>query len=341
MRGLELGSTVLSVLALAACEPGTTTCTKTGGGIRVSTIDFKTNGSHGMSFGIAVDGTGYVYMGDYIFNKLWKIAPDTSAVVLAGNGMQGFADGSGGRGGTAEFDGLGGVAVDVGGNLYIADGNNNRIRKVSPDGTTTTLAGNGTPGSDDGTGGVDGPAEFRDPAGVALDGSGDIYVADTWNYSIRKITPDGTTSTVDTLGAMFQPAGVVVDDAGVIYIADYQGARILKVTDGSTTVLAGTGIEGDLDGPNGVAQFSLPDGIAIDGAGDLYVTDVSSDRIRKVTPDGTTTTVAGNGQAGYQDGTGGRDGSAEFSYLGALAVTPGGDAIYVSDAAYLRLICTE
>ena len=323
MRGNELRITFASVLTLAACGPGTTRCTKTGEGIRVSTIDVGFKGQHGMSFGLAVDAAGYVYMGDYIFNKLWKIAPNTSAIVLAGDGTQGFADGSGGPNGTAEFDGLSGVAADVVGNVYVADGNNNRIRRIAPDGSTTTLAGNGTPGSDDGTGGADGNAEFRDPGGVGVDGAGNIYVADTWNYSIRRIAPNGTTSTVDTFGAVFQPEGVVVDDGGVIYIADYQGGRILKA-------VPGEGIDGpgcwhqrsrrDLDGPRGLAEFDAPDGISIDGAGNLYVTDVSSDRVRMITPDGTTSTVAGNGAAGYQDGTGGRDGSAEFSYLGALAV---------------------
>ena len=273
-----------------------------------------------MSFGLAVDPAGYIYMGDYIFNKLWKIAPNPSAIVLAGDGTQGFADGSGGSNGTAEFNGLSGVAVDVAGNVYIADGSNNRVRRIAPDGSTTTLAGNGTAGSDDGTGGADGSAEFRDQGGVAVDGAGNVYVADTWNYRIRRIAPSGTTSTVDTFGAMFQSEGVVVDDGGHLH-RRLPGGRILKAVPGEgTTVLAGTNVRGDVDGPPGVAEFDEPDAISIDGAGNLYVTDAAWDRVRMITPDGTTSTVAGNGAAGFQDGTGGRDGSAEFSYLGALAV---------------------
>ena len=152
----------------------------------------------------------------------------------------------------------------VAGNVYVADGNNNRIRRIAPD-STTTLAGNGTPGSDDGTGGADGNAEFRDPGGVGVDGAGNIYVADTWNYSIRRIAPNGTTSTrIFSVRCFSQRASWLT--MGVIYI-DYQGGRIFMPSPvrARRSWLAPAFAATLMDH----VAWRTPDGSLVDGAGKL------------------------------------------------------------------------
>jgi hypothetical protein len=156
----------------------------------------------------------------------------------------------------------GALALDGAGNLFVAD--DTRIRKVAPDGSTTTLAGGGNGGFADGTGGANGTARFSEPAGLAVDGAGNVYVADALNYRIRKIASDGTTTTLAGSGP-------------------------------------GPGV---VDGPGGVAIFFQPRGVAVDDAGNVYVADTGNYLIRRVAPDGFTTRVAGDGNWGFVDGPG-------------------------------------
>ncbi len=284
--------------------------------------------------------------------------PFAVVTTLAGNGTPGYVDGSGGITGMAEFSYPTGVAVDSQLNVYVADSNNSTIRKVAPDGTTSTFAGNGASGYVEGTGTA---AAFNYPYGVAVDPQGFVYVADSANNRIRKITPGGATSTlagngmygnVDGTGgptgtAQFSdPMGVAVDSQGTVYVADTGNDTIRKITpDGTTTTLAGNGDGGYADGPPTQAAFYDPWGIAVDAQGNVYVADVINYRIRKVAPDGTTSTLAGNGSmcdaggylAGcYADGTGGPSGTAAFNYPIGVAVDDQG-YVYVADTTNLRI----
>ena len=213
-----------------------------------------------------------------------------------------------------------GVAVDGSGNLFIADTRNHRIRKVGADGTITTVAGTGT----DGFGGDSGPAsaaQLNRPAGVAVDGSGNLFIADTNNHRIRKVDAEGTITTVaGTRGQGFSgdsgpataaqlngPHGVAVDGSGNLFIADTNNHRIRKVNAGGMiTTVAGTGtaiFSGD-GRPATAAQLNGPHGVAVDGSGNLFIADTSNHRIRKVDTRRTITTVAGTGTAGFSGDSG-------------------------------------
>jgi len=279
---------------------------------------------------------------------------------LAGNGVGGFADGTGGPSGTAEFAWPWGVAVDAAGNVYVADFNNNRIRKIAPGGNVTTLAGNGAQGYADGTGGPTGTAEFQNPTGVTVDMSGNVYVADGWNDSIRKIDASANVTTVaGNPNAGYTPAGVdgtggpngtatfglphgiVWAVSGNLFVGDYDDYRARKIDPGgNVTTLAGNGVEGFADGTagrNGAAEFNLLWGVAVDVAGNVYVADTQNNRIRMIDPSATTvTTVAGNGAGSYADGSGGPDGSAEFFHPTGIAAQPDG-TLYVADSANNRI----
>jgi len=261
---------------------------------------------------------------------------------LAGSGTIGFA---GGFGVDAQFGFPGGVAVDGAGNMYVADTNNNQIRKITAAGEVTTLAGTGVAGFNNGPVAA---AQFRNPGGVAVDGAGNVYVADTSNDRIRKITAAGEVSTlagsgtfgfVDGFGVNARfgaPGGVAVDGAGNVYVADSGNNRIRKITAaGQVTTLAGDGTAGFADtAPSVAARFSFPGGVAVDGAGNVYVADTANHSIRKITATGQVTTLAGNGTtAGIVNGTGV---NARFNNPYGVAVDGAGN-VYVADASNRRI----
>jgi sugar lactone lactonase YvrE len=234
------------------------------------------------------------------------------------------------------------LATDSGGAIYVADSFNDEVRKITPAGVVTTLAGlAGQPGSSDGTGSA---ARFQQPLGIAVDSSGNVYVADTGNYTVRKITPAGVVTTLagtpglynaDGDGGLFDsPTGLAVDPQGNVYVADTGNNAVYKITPtGAATVLAGDaheeGAGGYSDGIGTAAQFKAPYGVALDGAGNLYVADAGNDVIRKITPAGVVTTVAGvAGETGSSDGAGS---SARFTDPAAVAIDSAGD-IYVNDS---------
>ncbi len=190
------------------------------------------------------------------------------------------------------------MAVDGAGNVFVADTWNHTIRKITPTGVVTTLAGTaGSSGSADGTGAT---ARFNEPFGVAVDGAGNVFVADTWNHTIRKITPTGVVTTLagtagfvegsaDGTGAAArfnEPYGVAVDGAGNVFVADTDNNTIRKITpSGVVTTLAGTaGSSGSTDGTGAAARFYWPEGVAVDGAGNVFVADAVNYTIRKITP---------------------------------------------------------
>jgi len=245
-----------------------------------------------------------------------------------------------------------GLARDVAGNLYVSDEGGNRICRVDLHGNVTTLAGRGGAAFADGPGGPEGTAEFDGPRGLAVDASGNIFVADTGNNRIRKIDPAGNVTTVagngqpssgvgtggpDGTAEFNHPNGLVLDSRGDVFVADADNYRICKIgPSGNVTIVAGSGSNGFLDGFGIAAEFSLPGGIAIDPGGNLYVSDDGNNRIRKIDPSGDVTTVAGNGMQGFADGTLGVTGSAEFNEPNGVAVDSAGN-IYVADIFNFRI----
>lgn len=256
-----------------------------------------------------------------------------SAIVttIAGSGMPGHQDGIGTA---ASFSFLWDVAADKNGNVFVADGGNNLIRKILPDGTVTTVAGKGSQPAAYGPG-----TYFYLPEGVAVDDRGYIYVANTDAGDIYEITDTTPTLFAGTggvganngpaLAALFyQPTGIAVDNNYNIYIADYGNNVIRKISyDGITTTLAG-GEFGNDDGVGTAASFREPRGVAVDGNGNVYVADMGNTEIRKVTPDGTVTTLAGNiANGGDIDGTGAE---SRLGWTYGVAVDANGN-VYFSD----------
>lgn len=247
-----------------------------------------------------------------------------------------------GVGTAARFNYPGGAAVAPDGTIYISDILNHTIRKISPTGIVTTLAGlAGEAGTTDGRGAT---SRFSEPRDVALDADGNVYVADSGNHTIRKITPAGVVSTLAGAAgspgsangtgksARFRhPGSVALDTAGNVYVADTEAHTVRKITPvGAVTTLAGSAnVFGSSDGQGSAARFRAPQGIATDAAGNIYVADTSNHTIRKVSPDGTVTTLAGTaGQSGSTDGTGN---AARFNQPFAIESAPDG-TLYLSDA---------
>ncbi len=267
--------------------------------------------------------------------------PALKATTLAGQvGVGGYADGAGNQ---AQFRLPNSVAVDSGGNVYVADTANNTIRKITPNGIVSTLAGvSGSHGSADGSGSN---ARFWAPFGIAVDGFGNVFVADTANNTIRKITPNGVVSTLaglaghpgdkDGIGtnARFRnPWGVAVDYAGNVFVADMSNDTIRKITPaGMVSTLAGqAGRSGSGDGFGTQARFNSPYDVAADSAGNVYVADSANDTIRKIAPSGVASTLAG--LPGYAGGTDGNGKDARFWNPQGLAVDDKGN-IYVADTS--------
>jgi subtilisin family serine protease/sugar lactone lactonase YvrE len=269
-------------------------------------------------------------------------------VTVAGTGMWGYS-GDGGPAISAQLGQPEGVATDAAGNIYIAEYLNNRVRRVGTDGIITTVAGTGRWGYS-GDGGPATSAEFADPAGVAMDAAGNLYVSDSYYSVIRKVAPDGTISRVAGTGPwgysgdggpatsaqLNNPEALAVDAAGNLYIGDNLNSRVRKVApDGTITTVAGSGTggwgySGD-GGPGTSAQISEARALAVDAAGNLYIADTYNEAIRKLTPDGIITTVAGNGTQGYS-GDGGPATSAQLNLPWGIAVGAAGN-FYIADGA--------
>ncbi|MFY8032907.1 MAG: hypothetical protein ACOVMN_00210, partial [Flexibacteraceae bacterium] len=254
---------------------------------------------------------------------------------FAGSTTSGFVNETGTA---ARFNSCNGINKDANGNFYVTDVNNHSIRKITPAGVVTTLAGiAGTAGYADGIGAT---VRFSSPHSVAADASGNIYVADQGNHCIRKITPSGTVSTfagTNTAGstdgtltnARFnQPSGILINTAGEIFVADYGNHKIRKISaDGTTvTTFAGSGVAGGTDGTGTGATLYSPSSLAIDGLGNIYAGEIFGNKIRKITPSGVVTTLAGTGNLGGQDGAGNQ---ATFAYPGGITCDVGGNIFVV------------
>ena len=237
--------------------------------------------------GLAIDPSGNIFVADYGNNVIREITPAGVVSTYAGNGNAGFVDGAASK--VATFNGPAGVAFDPKGNLFVADRNNNMIRKISPAGGVSLYAGVLKPGYTNLT--VDSVigswGAFTQPNGITADAAGNVYVADLGNNAIRQITPARVITTIAggpaQTALVGYPAALSVDASGNIFISDEAG-RILKLTSARILyVLAGaTNVAGYADGTGAAAQFSTPQGIGVDGSGNIYVADLNNNRIRKV-----------------------------------------------------------
>jgi sugar lactone lactonase YvrE len=240
-----------------------------------------------------VDSAGVVYVVDQYDSTVRRITPDGAVTTLQTVLAQAASSAE-----TAPNPGLNhpnGIAVDCFGNIYIADTGNNTIRKMTPDGSLSTLAGaNGAAGSADGPGPA---ARFNAPFGIAVDFYGNVYVTDQGNSTIRKITADGMVSTIAGMagdpgstngigaGAQFSfPAALAVDDVGNVYVADRNNSTIRKIDSaGNVSTLAGVaGTDGSADGACATAQFNFPVGLAVGTLGVVYVADTSANTVRMI-----------------------------------------------------------
>ncbi|NIJ55513.1 NHL repeat-containing protein [Dyadobacter arcticus] len=278
------------------------------------------------AFGLTSDAAGNIYVADGGNNRVRKITPAGIVTTVAGDGTIGSRNGPGEN---AQFNYPHGLVVDKAGNIYVADAGNNMIRKITPDGVVSTFAGSGVEGLKNGIGAA---AAFSFPADIILDPQGNFYISDGSNRCIRKITPDGFVSTFAT-GFGF-PEGLEMDKAGNIYVADAGGFVIRKITpEGTVSIFAGSESEiWYVDGKGAVARFHNPEGIAIDNDGNLYVGDLNA-AIRKITPDGIVSTIAGNGTKGFVDGPAM---DARFHEPSGVAIDPAGN-IYVADVLNSRI----
>jgi len=300
--------------------------------------------------GVAAGSDGSIYIADGNNNRIRRVEPNGIITTVAGNGTSGYS-GDGGPATSASLYLPHGVAAGSDGSIYIADGNNNRIRRVGPNGIITTVAGNGTAGYS-GDGGPATNASLGFPIGVAVGPDGSIYIADGRNNRIRRVGPDGIITTVAgngtaddrgdggpaTNASLGFPIGVAVGPDGSIYIADAGNYRIRRVgPDGIITTVAGNGTYGGYIGdgdPATSVSLSSPIGVAVGPDGSIYIADDVSGRIRRVGPDGIITTVAGGGTSGNRG-----DGSATNGLLGTpngVAVGPDG-SIYIAEPGISRI----
>jgi hypothetical protein len=283
--------------------------------------------------GLAIDGYGNLFVADSSNQSVRKI--DTNGII------------------TTVATGLNypyGVVVDRSGNLFIADTYNYVIRKVDANGTMTTVAGNGRSGYL-GDGGLATRAELYSPHGVGVDASGNVFIADNGNARIRKVNTNGIITTVvgnggatysgdggpATAASLDQPYQVVVDGVGNLWIADAYNNRVRFVgTNGIITTVAGGGTNGLGDGGMATnAGLAWPYGVALDGAGNLYIGDYDDNRIRRVDTNGIITTIAGNG-TGWFSGDGGPGTNADIWHPWGVATDTAGN-VFFADQYNLRI----
>ncbi|MGZ6576785.1 MAG: NHL domain-containing protein [Solirubrobacteraceae bacterium] len=328
-----------------------------GGPAAKAQLDFPT--------GVAVDGRGNVYIADGLNSTVWRVSAQGTMSRFAGDWdlcLPRQRCGNGGPARGAQLDTPVGLAVDRRGDVYIADQAGNQIRKVAPDGTISRFAGSFhrcTTAPRCGDGGRAGNARLNRPWAVAADEKGNVYIADYLDDEVRKVSPRGKISRLAGTGRhcmpqrgcgdggpatsarLFMPAGVAVDRVGNVYIADSNDHEVRKVSaNGIVTRFAGTGavcstVRGCGDGgPAFLATMESPWGVAVDAAGNVYVTDFERNDVRRIDTSGTITRVAGSGRACPRPGRCG-DGLAAID---ATLAGPSGVAVdaamnvYVADA---------
>jgi streptogramin lyase len=284
--------------------------------------------------GIAIDGSGNIYVADSGNNLIRKITPGGKVSTIAGNGSKTPTNGTGAAAG---FNNPYGIVVDMAGNLYVADNGNNLIRKITPDSVVTTFAGSGVIGAVNGAAAT---ATFNSPYGIAIDKAGNIYIGDSANNLIREITPAGLVSTfagsgvagaangAGTAASFDNPQGLVMDAAGNLYVADAGNHLIREISpSGLVTTFAGSGTMGSANGALTTASFYDPAALAFDSAGNMYVADDGNNLVRKITPGGIVSTLAGSGAPGFVNGIGS---AVCFNLPYGIAVNGSGN-VYIAD----------
>jgi streptogramin lyase len=291
---------------------------------------------------LAIDSNGTVYVADTNNHTIRKITIAGSVTTLAGSaGNPGSANGTGAA---ARFFLPNGLTVDASGTVYVADSRNHTLRKITATGVVTTYSGvAGSAGSTDGE--VALTQRFNTPNAVAVDTSGTLFVADSANHTIRKITSAGAVTTfagkaissgsADGTGSaarFFHPNSTAVDASGTIYVADSDNHTIRKITpNGQVTTWVGSpGISGNTNGSGSAARFNFPYGVTVTASGTVYVADTNNHLIRKITPEGVVTTLAGS--AGVSGSTNGTGTSARFNFPNGVAVD-GTGTVYVADSS--------
>lgn len=286
-------------------------------------------------WGIAVTKDGGLLVSDWGNIIVRKISPEGDVITFAGDGGSSTVNGNGIH---ASFEDLASLTVDANDTAFVADAGGQRIRKITPAADVGTVAGNGTKASTDGNGIG---ATFNKPVSVAVDAAGNLYVLEYGGGVVRKINPAGDVTTLagssppgfaDGTGAAAKFGSgynIAIDASGNLYVADSSNHRIRKITPtGVVTTLAGTGTPGATDGPGNSATFSDPRGVAVDADGNVYVADFGTSLLRKITPAGVVSTIAGQkGVRGGQDGIGA---AATFNQPQGLTVNAAG-TLYVAD----------
>jgi sugar lactone lactonase YvrE len=308
--------------------------TLAGSGLQGSKNGTSANASFYEPCGMVIDSMGNVFLAEGGNNDIRKISTTGMVSTWAGSGAAGGTDGT--KTG-ASFSFPSGLAIDSTQNLYVADQADNKIRKISPAGVVSTLAGSGYQGSTDAMGAL---ASFNYPADIVRDAKGNLFVVETYNNKIRKISPSGLVSTFagsgasgstdgNGLAASFnQPVSLAIDGSGNLYVAEAGNNKIRKVTpDGQVSTLAGSGSAGNVDATGTAASFNLPQGMAVDNVGNVYVADYFNNKIRKISPAGIVSTFAGSGTAGSANGIGT---AASFYHPVGVALDKFGN-IFVSD----------
>lgn len=296
--------------------------------------------------GIARDSAGNLYVSDRSYHGVVKITPGGIATLVAGNGVSEFS-GDNGPATQAGLNSPGSLVFDTANNLYIADENNNRVRRVTPGGIITTFAGGGADVNQPPVEGILATDTFVSPMGLAVDSAGNIYVSDGNHNTVRKIRTDGTIVTVigngvqgfsgdggpATSASINRATGLAIDSAGNLYMADVVGRRIRKVTtDGKIHTIAGTGqpgLNGD-GGPAVDATIDQPLDLFLDSSGDLYIAILANNVVRRISvADGKINTVVGNGAYGFS----GDSGPALNATLKGVAsvLIDGAHNLYVTD----------
>jgi len=281
---------------------------------------------------VTVDSAGNIYIAEYGNNRIRKVDTSGKISTIAGNGTLGFS-GDGSTATSAMLNLPTGIAVDSSGNVYIADSGNLRLRKIA-NSNISTIAGNGLL-SYSGDNGLAVLAQLNAPQGV-VSGAGYVYIADSGNAAVRRISASGVINSI-TGATLTHPQGVAVDGSGNVYVADPPANLVRRIgTDGSFSTFAGNGTQGYSGdgGPAANAELNAPTSLAVDSSGNLYIADYANHAIRKVS-NGTITTIAGNGTAGFA-GDGGQATQANLNFPMAVAVDSSGN-LYIGDSANRRI----